>query len=785
MRTNNSFVHLHVRTEFSLLRSMIRVRDLVERAKDFNMPAVAITDYMTLSGAVKFYIEARRVGIKPIIGCEVEVAPTDASDPETESHSLVLLCQNEAGYRNLCKILTRASIGSGQFPGLVTKEMIAKHNECLIALSGWFLDGELPGLLFGREEEAPQAAQWYKDVFGDRLYLELVNGGLPGETMVNKRLIALGKELDIPVVAAGYCAYLDPEDSNAHNVLFYMRSGQAWPDFPKSDPPLATGYYFRSAQEMAEVFADCPNALNNSLVIADRCCFDFNLNEIHLPSFRTSSGKSASDLLREQVTEGFKERRTDFEISDPEFLSREPQYLGQLENEMATILEHDLADYFLIVADYMNWARDNSIPVGPGRGSAAASLVNYCLGITDVNPVAHGLIAERFLNPERTVFPDIDVDVGDVRRNEVISYIIEKYGGPEHVAKILTFGTMKAKAAIRDIGRILKLGQEEIDRIVRLVPPHSYLSEAREEVPELARLIKTDSKYDHLFKIAEKLEGLLRHSSTHAAGVVVSDVSLESLAPVDISGGQESIVHVDMKDVERLGLVRFDILGLKTVTMFGYCLDDLRTKGIELNLSRLPLNDRRAYELLGAGDTDGVFQFESEGSKSVLTRMKPDCFSDLAAVMAQYRPGPLAQGFMDQMIASKHDSAIIDFSVPQLAPILSETYGVWVYQEQVLRVCMDIGGMSIMEADALRMKLVKRLPERSDLEDGFITGAVANGLSTDEAEGLLEEIRAFISFTFNKAHAVAYSLITYRCAFLKANYPDEFRRANERMETHG
>ncbi len=782
-----SFVHLHVRTEYSLLQSMIKIRDLVERAKEYGMPAIAITDYMTISGAVKFYIEAKHVGIKPIIGCEVEIAPDDPNDPKNESHGLVLLCEDTVGYSNLCRLLTRASTVEEDGSAMVRKEMVAEHDQGLIALSGW-MEGEIPKhLMRGEAEEAEKAAYHYKEVFGDRFYLELISGGLPVEDQINRRLIELGKELGIPIVAAGFCHYLDQGDAFAHHVLFCIREGKTWPDFPVHDPPLARGYYFRSTGEMNKVFPECPEALANTLEIADRCNLELDLEYFHLPRFEADPQKSSVENFKEKVRKGFKERRADLEISDPEFPGREDEYLKQLEYEISAVLHHDLADYFLIVADYMNWARGNGIPVGPGRGSATGSLVNYCLGITDVNPLAHGLIFDKFLSPERPIFPDIDVDVCMIRRDEVIDYIYHKYGGPDHVARILTFGIMKARAAVRDVGRVLEMPYEEVDRMAKLIPPHCDLICAQQEEPELHKLRTEYNKLDTLFSVAEKLEGIVRHRSTHAAGLIISDKPLSDYVPVDLSGHwEESVVQYDKKDIERLGLVKFDILGLKTLTMLGYCVEEIRgAKGVELHLSRLPLDDSKTYKLLCEGDTQGVFQFESEGAKDVLRRMRPDRFSDLAAVMALYRPGPLSDGIMDRVIARKNGREQFHYAVPQLAPILDETYGVWVYMEQVLRAFMELAGMSFIAADALRMKLLKRILESLPLERKFVDGAVKNGIDEGKAEDLLSEISFALPYTYNKAHAVAYSVIAYQCAFLKANYPDEFRQAKERMEALG
>ncbi|MBW2149178.1 MAG: DNA polymerase III subunit alpha [Deltaproteobacteria bacterium] len=782
-----SFVHLHVRTEYSLLRSMIRISDLIQKAKELQMPAVAIADYMTLSGAIKFYVEARRADIKPIIGCEVEVAPDDPNDSESESHRLVLLCEDTVGYSNLCRLLTRASTVEEDGSAMVRKEMVAKHDQGLIALSGW-MEGEIPRhLMRGEAEEAKKAAYHYKEVFGDRFYLELISGGLPVEDQINRRLIELGKELGIPVVAAGFCHYLDQGDAFAHHILFCIRTSGTLSEHPVADPDLATGYYFRSPAEMEVVFSDCPEALANTLEIADRCNLELDLEYFHLPRFETDPQKPSAEIFKEQVENGFKARRAELEMTDPRFLDRENEYRSQLEQEKSVILDHKSADYFLIVADYMNWARDNGIPVGPGRGSATGSLVNYCLGITDVNPLAHGLIFDKFLSPERPIFPDIDVDVCMIRRDEVIDYIYHKYGGPDHVAQILTFGTMKARAAVRDVGRVLEMPYEEVDRMAKLIPPHCDLTRAQQEETELRNLRAGDEKVNTLFSVAEKLEGIVRHRSTHAAGIVVSDKPLSDYVPVDLSGQwEESVVQYDMKDIERLGLVKFDILGLKTLAMLGYCVEEIRgAKGVELHLSRLPLDDSKTYELLCEGNTQGVFQFESEGMKDVLRRMRPDKFSDLAAVMALYRPGPLSDGIVDRVIARKNGQEQFHYAVPQLAPILDETYGAWVYMEQVLRAFMELAGMSFIAAGALRMKLLKRILESLPLERKFVDGAVKNGIDEGKAEDILSEISFALPYTYNKAHAVAYSVIAYQCAFLKANYPDEFRQAKERMEALG
>ena len=765
------FVHLHNHTEYSLLDGAAAIRRMAKRAKELNMNSLAITDHGAMYGVIDFYKACRAEKIKPIIGCEVYISPRSRFDKEPKKddfqYHLVLLAKNNEGYQNLMKIVTAGFLEGFYYKPRVDREVLKKYSRGLIAMSAC-LAGEIPTMLLeGREEEARKLALEYRDIFGpENFYLELQDHGIPEQKDANEALAALSRGTGIPLVASNDLHYLNREDAEAHDVLLCIQTGKTVND---ENRMRFTGeeFYLKSAAEMAETFHAYPEALENSRKIADACNVEFKFGELFLPAYSIPEGFDDNAYLEKLCREGLNRRY--------------PEITSELEErliyELSVIKKMGYASYFLVVWDFVRFARENDILVGPGRGSAAGSLVAYSLGITNIDPLRYGLLFERFLNPERVSMPDIDIDFCYEKREEVIKYVVEKYGS-DRVAQIITFGTMAARAAVRDVGRALNFTFAETDRVAKMIPfqPGMTLKKAISQVPELKELQKKDPRYQKLLETSLKVEGLPRHASTHAAGVVISRDPLVEHVPLQRTG--ESIVtQFPMLTLEELGLLKMDFLGLRTLTIADEAVRLIREgRQEDIDLDTLNLDDEKTYALLSRGETAGVFQLESSGMRSALRDLKPNKFEDIIAVVALYRPGPMEQ--IPAFIRSKHDEEQVRYLHPDLKPILKETYGIMVYQEQIMEVASKMAGFTLGQADILRRAIgKKKLEILNKQQELFVQGCLKKGYKEKLAQDLYELILKFASYGFNKSHAAAYAMIAYHTAYLKANYPVEFMAA--------
>ncbi len=782
---SDNFVHLHLHTDYSLLDGACEVSQLMERAASLKMPAVAITDHGNLFGAVKFYHAAIQHGIKPIIGCEVYVAATNRFDrsPDAERpNHLLVLCENERGYRNLVKLASSAYTEGYYYKPRIDKALLAEHAEGLIGLSAC-LRGEVAcALTADKYDAAQQSAYDLRDIFGKgNFYIEIQDQGVPEEQRINPHLVRLSRETGIPLVATNDCHYLTQADARAQEVLMCIQTGKTLSDPNRMKFP-SDQFYFKSYEEMLAVFGEIPEALARTLEIAERCTVHLEKKQHVFPHFEVPAGETLDSFFERMTREGFAHRRERLERLAAEGRLKHPiaAYEERLEREIALIKEMRFAGYFLIVWDFIRFARDKCIPVGPGRGSAAGSLVSYALHITDVDPLQYELLFERFLNPERISFPDIDIDFCMRRRGDVISYVTEKYGR-ENVSQIITFGTMGAKAVIRDAGRVLDMPFAEVDRIAKLVPNvlNITLKDALQQSAELRDLRDKDPRVGELLSVAERLEGFVRHASTHAAGVVISPTPLPEIVPLFKSNKDEITTQYAMDDLEKIGLLKMDFLGLTTLTVLDDCVKLIQqTRGETLDLSALPLDDAPTYELLGKGLTAGIFQFESRGMTDILRRSKPSRLADLTALNALYRPGPIQGGMIDDFIARKLGRREVTYDLPQLKEVLEETYGVIVYQEQVMQIAAGVAGFTLGEADVLRRAMGKKKHEEMvAMREKFLAGAKKNGVPAKKAEKLFALVEQFAGYGFNKSHSAAYALIAYQTAYLKTHYPVEFMAA--------
>ena len=782
----SQFVHLHLHTQYSLLDGANQIDPLIQQVKAFGMPAVAMTDHGNMFGAVEFYQKAHAAGVKPIIGCEAYMAPgsrknRDGALAHNDYYHLILLASNRIGYQNLIKLVSKAYLEGFYYKPRMDKELLQQHHEGLIALSGC-LSGEVPYLIGQQDiKTAVRAAGEYQDIFGkDHYYLEVQANGLSHQQIANRGLVEIHKKLGIPLAGTNDCHYLKKEDARPHDIMLCLQTGKTLnePNRLRFDTDQL---YVKSTPEMNEEFAEVPEAVKNTCRIADQCDLKLSFNLSHLPQYRVPEGFTREYYLERLATEGLTARLRERPSHVPS-----NSYDLRLKEELTIILTMGYAGYFLIVWDIINFARSRGIPVGPGRGSAAGSLVAYSLRITDLDPLVYGLLFERFLNPERISLPDIDMDFCMDRRNEVINYVIEKYG-EDHVCQIITFGTLGAKAAIRDVGRVMEIPYAEVDRVAKLVPNQVSitLDHALNIEPKLQELIQADPKFGELMTIARSLEGLARHASTHAAGVVISQEPLTDHVPLYKGANDEIVTQYSMGDVEKIGLVKFDFLGLKTLTMIHHAvcmINERRSLLVDspypLDTADLPLDDQSTYALLSSGRTTGIFQLESPGMRNLLVRIKPERFEDLIAILALYRPGPLESGMVDDFIKRKRDVAQITYDPPALEPILKETYGVIVYQEQVMAIANRIAGFSLGQADLLRRAMGKKKPEEMEKQKAlFIAGAKKNHLPERKAEKLFDLMAYFAGYGFNKSHSAAYALVTYQTAYLKAHYPTEFLAA--------
>jgi DNA polymerase-3 subunit alpha len=788
--TTPNFVHLHVHTQYSLLDGAIRIDPLLKRVADFDMDAVAITDHGTMFGAMTFYEKANKAGIKPIIGCECYLAPRRLTektslDKRGLSH-LILLAENQEGYRNLCKLVTIAQLQGFYYKPRIDKEVLKQYIKGLIGCSGC-LRGEIPRLIQeNRIDKADQAARFYLDLFGEgNFFLEVQNNGIDIQEKVNQALLDMSKRLSIPLVASNDCHYLDKEDVRAHDVLLCIQTGKTVHDMDRLRF-RTDQLYLKSKAEMYSAFKDYPGALENTVDIAGRCNIEFDFNSYHFPKFETPSLQTVDEIFEQRVRDGFKSVFKRIKTKNPDVDKK--LYVDRMEKEIAVINSMGFPGYFLIVADFIRYAKENNIPVGPGRGSAAGSLVAYSLGITDLDPIEHGLIFERFLNPARKSMPDIDVDFCINGREEVFKYVVEKYGGGDFVAQIITFGKLKTRAVIRDVGRALNIPLYEVDAIAKMVPDvlNISLDAALEQEPRLKDLAKNKPEVADLVNICRTLEGLPRHASTHAAGVVIADKPLVEYLPLYKGKKGEVVTQFDMKCVEKIGLIKFDFLGLRNLTVIANTLKLILAQGrTPPDLINLDLKDPDTYRLLESGETTGVFQLESSGMKDLLVKLKPESFDDIIALVALYRPGPLDSGMVDDFVDRKHGKKKVEYLVPQLEPILKETYGVVVYQEQVMKIAGDLANYSMAEADDLRKAMGKKIPEiLAKHRERFMKGAADNGIPPDKAGKIFYLMEKFGGYGFNKSHSAAYSMIAYQTAFLKAHFPVEFMASLLTSEMH-
>ncbi len=782
----SEFVHLHVHTAYSLLDGAIRIPDLVARAQALEMPAVAITDHGSLFGVLDFYDRARAAGLKPLLGCEIYVAPGSRSDRKSpakgDNYHLVVLATDNQGYHNLIQLVTRAHLEGFYYRPRVDKELLQELNAGLIALSSC-LHGEVGRhLLHDDPAGAERAAREYAEIFPGRFYLEVQANDLPEQLKVNAALLELAPRWGLPLVATNDVHYLRPEHARAHDVLLCIQTGKTV-NSPGRLQFHTDQLFFKSAAEMARSFP-YPGVLAASGEIASRCEVTLDLGTYRFPVFPAAQGESMEAVLERQARQGLKARLE----SHPPTAPRPPEaYWQRLEYELNLLEEMGFAGYFLVVADIINYARRQQIPVGPGRGSAAGSLVAYSLGITDLDPLAYGLFFERFLNPERVSPPDIDVDFCYERRGEITDYVSRTYGW-QNVAHITTFGSMKTRQVIRDVGRALEVPYPEVDKIAKLVPEklNITLKQALEMEPRLRELQDTNANVAEILTIAEALEGLPRHASTHASAMVIADRPLVEYLPLYKDAKGQLVTQFDMKGVEQVGLVKFDLLGLRTLTVIDQAARLIRRHHQpDFDIHAMPLDDQDTYALLQAANTWGVFQLESAGMRALMARLKPSSFEDIIALVALYRPGPMESGMLEDFVRRKHGERKVDYLLPELAPILKETYGIVLYQEQVMQIAAAISGYSLAEADILRRAMGKKEPAvMAAQRQRFISGAQTRGSPKDKAQLLFNLIEKFAGYGFNKSHSAAYALIAYQTGYLKAHYPLQFLAALLNSEIH-
>ena len=778
-----SFAHLHVHSEYSLLDGACRIEPMLDKIKSMGQTSVALTDHGVMYGVVDFYKAAKARGLNPIIGCEVYVAPRSRFDKvhgiDNERYHLILLCKNNTGYKNLIKLVSEGWVNGFYTKPRVDKELLEQHHEGLIALSGC-LAGEVARALERNDyEEAKKVAEWYNGVFGDgNYYLEIQNHGLDEQLRINPMLISLSKELNIPLAATNDAHYVDKQDSKIQQVLICIQTNHTLGE----DTGLEFGtqeFYLKSEEEMREAFSECPQAVDNTAKIAEQCHVEFEFGKTKLPHFDVPDGWSHFDWFANLCRKGLKERYGD---SPPQ------EYIDRLEYELGIIDKMGYTDYYLIVHDFIRHAKSAGIPVGPGRGSGAASICAYCIGITGIDPMKYNLLFERFLNPERVSMPDFDVDFCFERRGEVIDYVIDKYGA-DHVAQIVTFGTMAAKAAIRDVGRAMGMSYSAVDNIAKQIPNelNITLEKALKRSAEFKALYDKDAEAHELIDTAMKVEGMPRHASTHAAGVVITHDPVVSYVP--LARNDEAIVtQFTMTTLEELGLLKMDFLGLRTLTVIRNAEKAIRNTDPSFSIENIDMEDRQVFDMLCAGQTEGVFQFESAGMRSVLSQLKPESVEDLIAVISLYRPGPMDS--IPTYIENRHNPAKIKYKTPKLKSILDVTYGCIVYQEQVMQICRELAGYSYGRADIVRRAMSKKkhdvmLRERDSFVNGTVDengnilceGAVRRGVPAGVANEIFDEMISFASYAFNKAHAAAYAFVAYRTAWLKCHYPCEFLAA--------
>ncbi len=773
----DNFVHLHVHSEYSLLDGAVRIKNLVEKAVSLGMPAVALTDHGVMYGAVEFFRRAKAAGIKPIIGCEVYMAPgsrfekqASKNKREDKSYHLTLLARDNKGYQNLMRLASFGFLEGFYYKPRIDKEILREYSDGLIALSGC-IAGEIPRhIIAGEIGLAEKSLEEFIDIFGkDNFYLELQDSGIPEQKIANEKMAELSKKYSVPVVATNDVHYLEKEDSRFHDVLLCIQTGSTINETERLK--FSTDqYYFKDLEEMKELFPGNGEAIKNTLEIAERCNVEIKLGMNLIPSFRPPDGLSPEQYLERLCIEGAKKRYD--EISD--------EVNARLKKELKVIEKMGFAQYFLIVWDFVRFAKENSIRVGPGRGSAAGSIVSYCLGITDIEPLKYGLLFERFLNEERRSMPDIDIDFCYEKRSQVIKYVTEKYG-EKRVAQLITFGTMAARQAIRDAGRVMEIPYAEVDRVAKMIPTelNVTIKESLNMAAELKEIYENDGRIRDVINMAISLEGIARQDSIHAAGVVISAEDLYNYTPIQKEGDSDIVTQYKMEDIQEIGLLKMDFLGLKTLSLIDKCLFLIKkTEDIDVDINTISLEDKNTYRMLSRGDCLGVFQLESSGMRELVVSLNPSKFEDLVALLALYRPGPLQSGMVNDFVESKNGRKEISYPHPSLKPILEDTYGIILYQEQVMGIASELAGFSMSEADILRSAISKK--KRKLLEEQrqkFIDGSKKKGIDEEISANIFQLINHFAEYGFNKSHSTAYAMISYQTAYLKANFPVQFMAA--------
>jgi len=778
------FTHLHCHSEYSLLDGLPKIDEFLNYVKKLGMDSVALTDHGNIYGAVEFYKKAIERGIKPIIGCEAYLAfekmTQERPNIDDKRYHLVLLVKNERGYKNLVKLITRSHLEGFYYKPRIDEEILAQYSEGLIGLSAC-LQGKIPKLILAKKiDEAQKTALKYQEIFGsENFYLELQHHpNLKEQKIVNKALINISEKLKIPLVATNDSHYLKPEDADAQDVLMLINTG-ADPNDPERLTLKADDFSLRSTEKMIEDFKEIPEAIENTQKIADLCSFQFELGKTKLPKFEVPNEKTLDGYLKELCFEGLKRKYGGNPGEDYNPPATLPQkwapILKRLNYELEVIKQTGFASYFLIVQDFVNWAKENRIVVGPGRGSVGGSLVAYLLNITNIDPIKYNLLFERFLNASRISPPDIDLDFTDRRRNEVIDYIRQKYG-QDKVAQIITFGTMAARAVVRDVGRAFEYPYSFCDQIAKMIPFGQTLDETLAKIPEFRQLYETDERARKLIDFAKKLEGVARHASTHACGIVISAEPLDNIVPLQhpTQDDLNIVTQYGMHSIEDLGLLKVDLLGLKNLTIIEDTLSRIYVvQNKKIDIENIPLDDKVTYKLLQRGDCIGVFQLESEGMRRYLKQLKPTELEDIIAMVALYRPGPMQ--FIPDYIAGKHKKKKIEYLHPKLEPILESTYGVGIYQEQLMQIARELAGFSLSEADTLRKAIGKKIKSLLDAQkEKFISGCEKNGVKKEISQKIWEWVLPFARYGFNRSHSCAYALIAYQTAFLKAHFPVEF-----------
>ena len=792
----SQFVHLHTHTHYSLLDGLQKVPEMLDRVQELGMEAVALTDHGTLSGAIEFYKEAKKRDIKPIIGLETYVAPRGHTDKDGKQdanpYHLILLAMNNQGYENLMRLSTIAHLEGFYYKPRIDRELLQQHQEGLIVLSGC-IGGEVgEALRYDRDEEAERTARWYREVFGDRYYLEIQDHAHEWEQQarVNDKMVALGKKLGIDVVVTADAHYCHPEDQDAHEVLLCIQTGSELAD-TKRMSLRDMHLYMSDPAEMYERWRETPEVMTTTKAIADRCEVEIELDNILIPEFETPNGETEHEYLKTLGYQGLAWRygqvsKTDaYDLSIEEAKSQVSQeVLERFEYELGVINSMGFDGYFLIVADFITWGKERGIIFGPGRGSAAGSIIAYALGITDLDPLQYDLLFERFLNPDRISMPDIDVDIQDDRRSEVIQYTYDKYGD-DRVASIITFGTMAARNAIRDTARVLGVSYADADRLAKMVPPpvqgrHIPLEKSLQEVNELKEEYQNNPQSKQVFDLAVRLEGTIRSHGVHAAGVVIAPDEIVKYTPLEMAQKGVVATQYSMDPVEELGLLKMDFLGLANLTIIKNALRIIRkVYDTEIDIDHLPLDDAKTYELFGRGETTGVFQFESAGMQRYMKQLKPDIFEDIVALAALYRPGPLSAGYTDEFVATKNGEKEVTYDHELMKPALESTYGILVYQEQVMQIAREMCGFSGGQADTLRKAIGKKKADlMAKIKPEFVEGMVEHsGVSQEFAQDYWQKLEGFADYAFNKSHSACYALIAYQTAYLKAHYPHAFMAA--------